>query len=71
MSQMLRLEIPVDDVWHPWNVSGPVVHVACRGMTCVEFWVLTLDGPADTRWFRAFPDGREVQIGRASCRVRV
>lgn len=58
--RVVRYEVPVDDVWHPLQLSGPIVHATCRGMTYVEFWVLASDQPADTRWFRAFRDDHEV-----------
>lgn len=52
-----RYEIPVDDRWHPLQLSGPVLHVGCRTMHAVEVWALHSDGPTATRTFRVYGTG--------------
>ena len=52
-----RYEIPVDDRWHPLQLSGRIVHVDCRNMHVVEVWALHTDGPVVTRHFRAYGTG--------------
>jgi hypothetical protein len=52
-----RYEVPVDDRWHPLQLSGDIVHVGCRNMHTVEVWALHTDGPQETRSFRVYGTG--------------
>lgn len=52
-----RYEVPVDDRWHPVQLSGPVLHVDCRNMHVVELWALHTDAPTVTRSFRVYGTG--------------
>ena len=52
-----RYEVPVDDRWHPLQLSGRIVHVGCRNMHAVEVWALATDEPAETRSFRVYGTG--------------
>jgi hypothetical protein len=66
-AMMIRLEVPVDDEWHPIRLpygAGPH-HIACRRADVVEFWTYTLipivdDGPA--REFRVFGTGQPYSL---------
>lgn len=53
-----RYEVPVDDQWHPHDLSGQVLHVSARNPRIVEFWALNDGGPAVRREFRAFGTGQ-------------
>lgn len=52
-----RYEVPVDDRWHPLQLSGPIVHVGCRNARAVEVWALHTDGPTVTRSVRVYGTG--------------
>ena len=57
---VLRWEVPVDDQWHVFTLSGSIVHVATRRLDVVEFWSLEGDdvpGRHDRR-FRVFGTGQ-------------
>lgn len=58
-----RYEIPVDDGWHPLQLSGRILHVACRSMGVVEVWALHTDEPAITRSFRVYGTGQPLPPG--------
>ena len=36
--RIYRYEVPVDDQWHTFQLSGNPLAVNCRHMTTVEFW---------------------------------
>ncbi|MFD9564360.1 hypothetical protein [Streptomyces sp. NPDC059994] len=57
-SAIYRYEIPVDDQWHAVQLSGDVIHVACRNPRAVELWGIHTDGPSATRGFRVFGTGQ-------------
>jgi hypothetical protein len=60
-----RYEIPVDDDWHQFQLSGPVVHVACRNgdYKKVHFWALAAAGEPYTAALRVFGTGHGVPDG--------
>ena len=58
-----RYEIPVDDRWHPLQLSGRIVHVDCRSMHAVEVWALHTDGPQAVRTFRVYGTGQPLPPG--------
>ena len=51
--RILRYEVPVDDCFHEFALSGEVLHVACRDPQAakVEFWALDTGGPPVQRGF--------------------
>lgn len=53
-----RYEIPVDDQWHRFALSGEVCHVGSRQAGVVEFWALNSGGPYVGRLFRVFGTGQ-------------
>lgn len=53
-----RYEIPVDDQWHPLQLSGDIVHVDSRNPRAVEIWALNTGGTTLTRSFRVFGTGQ-------------
>lgn len=53
-----RYEIPVDDRWHPLQLSGRIVHVGCRNMHAVELWALHTDQPTVTRTVGVYGTGQ-------------
>ena len=55
-----RYEVPVDDCWHPLQIAGDVLHVACRNMHVVELWALHTDVPAPIRSFRVYGTGHSL-----------
>jgi hypothetical protein len=55
-----RYEVPVDDRWHPLQLSGRIVHVDCRNARAVEVWALHSGGPVVTRSFRVYGTGHEL-----------
>jgi hypothetical protein len=59
--RVLRYKVPVDDLWHPTVLHGPVVHVDTRWIDQVELWALD-NGPAheEVRSFRVFGTGQEL-----------
>lgn len=58
-----RYEVPVDDRWHPLQLSGSILHVACRNPRAVEVWALHVDGPTVTRSFRVYGTGHPLPPG--------
>lgn len=44
-----RFEVPVDDQWHEFDVSGDVLHVAARRPGVVDFWAYARGGGAPLR----------------------
>lgn len=60
MTAIHRYEVPVDDRWHPVQLSGNVLHVDCRNAHVVELWALHTDGPGDTRSFRVYGTGQPI-----------
>ena len=60
MSAVYRYEVPVDDRWHPLQLSGRILHVDCRSMHAVEVWALHTDAAASTRSFRVFGTGHSL-----------
>ena len=58
-----RYEVPVDDRWHPLQLSGRIVHVGCRNMHAVEVWAFHTDGPTVTRSFRVYGTGQAIPPG--------
>jgi hypothetical protein len=59
---VFRYEVPIDDVWHDIELTGPVVKVACResNRRVVQFWALDGAGSPYTGRFRVFGTGDEV-----------
>ncbi|MEU3613498.1 hypothetical protein ABZ725_14440 [Streptomyces sp. NPDC006872] len=57
MAAIYRYEVPVDDRWHPLQLSGRIVHVGCRNMRAVEVWALHADGAQTVRSFRVYGSG--------------
>lgn len=55
-----RYEIPVDDRWHPLQLSGEILHVDCRNMHAVEVWARHTDGPQTIRSFRVYGTGQSM-----------
>ncbi|MEU1497279.1 hypothetical protein [Streptomyces sp. NPDC005732] len=58
MAAIYRYEVPVDDRWHPLQLSGEIVHVDCRTVHAVEVWAIRTDGPTQTRSFRVYGTGQ-------------
>lgn len=55
---IFRYEVPVDDRWHPLQLSGDILHVGCRNMHVVEVWAVRTDDPTVTRSFRVYGTGQ-------------
>lgn len=55
-----RYEVPVDDRWHPLQLSGRIVHVDCRNPRVVEVWAFRTDDTeaAEVRSLRVFGTGQ-------------
>lgn len=53
-----RYEVPVDDKWHEIDLSGPIVHVAGRRTSVVEFWAFNQGSLARRRAFRVYGTGQ-------------
>lgn len=53
-----RYEVPVDDRWHPLQLSGRIVHVDCRDPRAVEVWALHTRASAVIRTFRVYGTGQ-------------
>lgn len=58
-----RYEVPVDDRWHPLQLTGPIVHVDCRNPRFVEVWAIHTDSPPVTRSFRVYGTGHPLPSG--------
>ncbi|MDX2838014.1 hypothetical protein PV377_03170 [Streptomyces ipomoeae] len=52
-----RYEVPVDDRWHPLQLSGRIVHVDCRDVHAVEVWAIHTNDLPETRTFRVYGTG--------------
>lgn len=55
-----RYEVPVDDRWHPLQLSGEILHVDCRSVQTVEVWARHTDGPQEIRSFRVYGTGQSM-----------
>lgn len=56
-----RHEIPVDDQWHTYALTGPVLHMAARrSVDTVEFWTRVTDAPPIERRFRVYGTGHPI-----------
>ena len=58
-----RDEVPGDHRWHPLQLSGRILHVACRSVHVVEVWALHTDELAETRSFRVYGTGQPLPPG--------
>jgi hypothetical protein len=60
--KVYHYEVPVDDRWHAYTLSGPVVHVSCRNgvRDVVHFWALEGAGTPFAAQLRVFGTGHEV-----------
>ncbi|MDX3520714.1 hypothetical protein [Streptomyces scabiei] len=58
-----RYEVPVDDRWHPLQLSGRILHVGCRNPRAVEVWALHTDQPTEIRGFRVYGTGHPLAPG--------
>lgn len=59
---IFRQVIPVDDQWHSFILTGPIVHVGTREESCVEIWFM--NDPAtegEPRRFRVFGTGQPIE----------
>lgn len=70
MRRVFREQILVDDQWQTYDLGGPIIHVATRAESYVEFWYIDDDSqPLETRELRVFgtghplPDDAAVHIG--------
>lgn len=63
-STVYRYEVPVDDRWHAFDLTGDVLHVGARRIEAVEFWALHQPGPARRYEFRVFGTGHPLDGGR-------
>lgn len=41
--KIYRYEVPVDDQWHKFQLTGSLLHVGCRDPRIVEFWAFHRD----------------------------
>lgn len=58
MRNIYREEVPVDDLWHTVELRGPILHVAARSDTAVEFWHLhDTDQPSTLHAFQVIGTG--------------
>ena len=57
--KVYRYEVPDDDQWHAFELSGPVVHVAIRD-GAFHYWALASVGTPYTARLRLFGTGDEV-----------
>lgn len=62
-SAIYRYEVPVDDRWHPLQLSGEVLHVDCRNARVVELWAMHHEGPKAVRSFRVYGTGHPLPDG--------
>lgn len=65
MTKIFREVIPVDGEWHTLMLRGPVLHVATRSESAVEFWHLYDESaPAEARRFSVVATGELLPTGR-------
>ena len=57
MKRVLRYTVPVDGGAHYFDLSGAVVHVACRQPDAVELWAVESGGPTVKREFTVVGTG--------------
>jgi hypothetical protein len=57
--RVLRYEVPVDDVWHPLDLPGPIMHVAARREGVIDVWASDI-GPGARRVFCVFGTGHDI-----------
>lgn len=63
--RVLRYEVPVDDAWHSFQLSGeiyPFVNAPFPHM--VEFWTLESGGPIVNRNFRVVGTGQPLPFSK-------
>lgn len=63
MKTIHRYDVPVDDEWHEFKLTGNILHVDSRSINVVEFWAHEIEGnPAETVRLRVFGTGHEMPI---------
>lgn len=63
---IFRQVVPVDDQWHPFTLTGPIVHVGTREENCVEIWFMNEPASeAQPRAFRVFGTGQAIEPATA------
>lgn len=61
MSTVYRYGVPVDDLAHRFELSGPIVHVGTRRADVVEFWAVADKSAAQViRWFQVIGTGHAI-----------
>lgn len=61
MRRILRYEVPVDDQWHKVELTGRILHVACRKPGIVEFWAFSGEEGPFTVQFTVVGTGHEIK----------
>lgn len=63
--EVYRYEVPVSDAWHLFELSGPIMHVACRNgvLNVVHFWALAGVGTPYAAKLRVFGTGHDIPEG--------
>lgn len=65
--EIFRYSVPVDDRWHTFELTGPVLHVAARETVQVELWVMhDPDAKPELRAFRVFGTGQPLPPAAAT-----
>lgn len=63
-ARVFRYDVPVDDEWHGFNLTGEVLHVGARRLDVVEFWALAIDAlglEPRRRLFRVYGTGQPAE----------
>lgn len=60
MPKIWRYVVPVDDEWHAFALTGPVLAVEPAGEYKVGFWAIAELEPGRTRHFRIFGTDQEL-----------
>lgn len=63
MKTIYRFEVPIDDQWHEFKLTGHILHVGSRSEGVVEFWAHQIEGnPLETVQLRVFGTGHEMPV---------
>lgn len=62
-SAIYRYQVPIDDRWHEFCLSGAILHVASRGPDAVDVWAYNSGGPEIARMLRVFGTGHPLPEG--------
>lgn len=60
MRAIYRYVVPVNDLPHLVELTGPIVHIATRNKRHIEFWAIVGDHEPAVRTFQVYATGQQI-----------